>query len=539
MKARLVSALVALILLPIFPYEATAIYKGSSALGSPNVVQIVTSKGMCSGTLIEAQILATAAHCVVANGNAETPSSIGVYSPGVDISGASIAARGYQIFYPSGYFNNTAFIEPNDIAFVILDKPINTKVKLKMANFETTQQLLSQGATLIHYGYGNTGPNIRTTVPQQLVARNLGQRRLSGFRGYERRYINYVSDENGSTCPGDSGGPTIAEFKGEIYLVSIHSGGRSPCAYTDGDWGSTATIAGEYQNFLDAALLALSKLRPTDVSNVRIQSSGLNGSISWDAPKNSPINPTGYLVVDSTNKELCRTVSTGCQISLQPGSNLITVFSLAGSISSGGAKFEYFVLNATNPNFIGIDTYETQAAVLWEDVEDFGGASPETTYVEVRDRLDGSLLCSALASQNECRFTFLQKSYNLTLNIKSELGETDASDIGRYSGILQASLIRRTISNFDNVNKLLDFHLKENPAYKVEIRKLKAQLPSFTTNFVFTEEALAELLSTRDKVYALASRITANPRQISIRCTKGKLVRTVKGVKPSCPPGWK
>jgi V8-like Glu-specific endopeptidase len=122
-------------LMSIFPSNADAIYNGTSALGSPYVVQISTSKGMCSGTLVEPQILVTAAHCLVANGSAVSAADIGVYSPGINISGASFVARGYQIFYPSGYFNNTSFIEPNDIAFVILDKPINSTVKLKLANY--------------------------------------------------------------------------------------------------------------------------------------------------------------------------------------------------------------------------------------------------------------------------------------------------------------------------------------------------------------------------------------------------------------------
>lgn len=539
MKLRVISAIVALALLPIFPNQAAAIYKGTSALGSPYVVQIVTSKGMCSGTLVEAQILATAAHCVISNGTPVASNSIGVYSPGVDTSGANIVARGYQIFYPSGYFNNSTFIEPNDIAFVILDKPINSVVKLKLANFDTTQMLLNQRAVLMHYGYGNTGPDLRTTIPQQLVARNLGQRRISGFRGYERKYINYVSDENGSTCPGDSGGPTIAEYKGEIYLVSIHSGGRSPCAYTDGDWGSTATIAGEYQNFLDAAVLALSKLRPSDVSNIRIQSSGLIGKISWDAPKSTPINPTGYLVMDDKNKELCRTGFTSCQIVLQPGLNLITVFSIAGVISSPGLKVEYIIRNASNPIFSRIDTYENQAEVIWEDVEDFGGASPSSTFVEIRDSLDGSLLCDAQAVQKSCRFTFLQKGYNLTLNIRSELGQTDATEIGRYSGILQASLIRRTISNYESIDKLLRFHTSENSGYKNELGKLRSELVSITADFVFTEAALKELLITRDRLYILIDRIIANPRQVTIKCSKGNVVRKIKGIKPICPSGWK
>jgi len=518
--------------------SAEAIYKGTLALGSPYVVQVTTPNAWCSGTLIEPQILATAAHCLVNSGVAVSARDIGVYPPGVDTNQSSIVSHGYQFFYPSGFYNNSESIEPNDIAFVVLDKPVISSVRLKMANFELTQNMVSQNIQLVAYGYGLVNLNSRTSIPQQMVARPTSQKRYRSFQGFERTYIDYLADESGSTCPGDSGGPIIAQYKGETYLVSIHSGSSSPCHISSADWGSTGTIAGEYQYLLNTASTLIAKLKPTDVSNVKITSSALTGTISWDLPKNSPVVPTGYVVRDAASNELCRATTNTCQVSLKPGSNLLTVFALAGSISSNGVAIEYVVKNATNPELVGLDTYQTQVAIKWAPIREFGGASPGNTYVEIRDESDGSVLCTALAIQKECRFSFLQKGYNLLLNVRSDLGQTESVQIGRFSGILQSSLVSRTVSNLQNINTQLKTYLVSNPGYRSEIELLQSQVPILTSDFIFTDDVLAQLLNTRSNVSVLVSRIIANPKKATITCTKGKLTKNVTAIKPVCPTGY-
>jgi V8-like Glu-specific endopeptidase len=522
-------------------HNAQAIYNGTSALGSPYVVKYRTSNSWCSGTLVEPQILVTAAHCIVDYGIAEIASDIGVYPPGVDTSKSVIVARGYQIFYPSGFYNNSEKIEPNDIAFVVLEKAVNSSVRLKLATYEITQQMVAQGIQMIGMGYGRTGQqNIYPVAPLQYVARPISQDNFRGFAGYERTYISYAADENGDTCPGDSGGPTIAQYKGEAYLVSIHSGGRGPCSTnTAGSWSSTATIAGEYQNLYNAATSLLARLKPTDVSNVRIAPSGLTGTISWDLPKNSPAVPTGYLVKDASSNELCRTTTNSCQVTLKPGSNLLTVFALAGSIPSNGVVIEYVVKNASNPDFIGFDTYQTQVAAKWAPIREFGGANPSNTYVEIRDESNGFVLCTALSSQNECRFSLEPKGFNLLLNVKSDLGQTEAYKLGRFSGILQTSLVSRTLSSLDDINTQLRSYLSTNPEFKVEIEQMKSQLPILTSNFIFTDDVLNQVFDTRDRVSVLVLRILASPKKSTITCVKGKLTKKVTAVNPKCPTGYK
>jgi hypothetical protein len=522
-------------------YNAQAIYRGTSALGSPYVVKYTTPYAWCSGTLVHPQILATAAHCLVKSGVAFSAADIGVYPLGADTSKSSIVSRGLEIFYISDFYNDTTAIEPNDIAFVVLDKAVSSAIQMKLADYDLTESMISQGVVLTSFGYGRLGPNNDyPLIPQKLVARPIEQRNFSSFEGYERTYINYAADESGSLCPGDSGGPTIAQYKGEVYLVSIHSGGRGPCSSASGgSWSSTATIAGEYEYLYDEAKSFLDELKPTDASNVKVTSIGLTANITWDLAKNSSVPTTGYVVKDSDSNELCRTTTNSCQVSLKPGSNELTVFTVGGSILSDGVTIEYFVKNAINPELIGIDTYQTQAAVKWSSIRDFGGATPGSTYIEIRDESDGSVLCTAPATQNECRFTFSQRTYNLLLNINSDLGQTEATQLGRFSGILQTSLVSRTFNISQSINTQLRSYLLTNPGYQVEIEQVQSQVPILTLEFIYTEDVLNQLLDTRNNVAALVSRIIANPRKITITCVKGKLTKKVIAAKPVCPVGYK
>lgn len=538
-RAAVLGFALALGLIPT--YNAQAIYRGTSALGSPYVVKYTTPYAWCSGTLVHPQILATAAHCLVKSGVAFSAADIGVYPLGADTSKSSIVSRGLEIFYISDFYNDTTVIEPNDIAFVVLDKAVSSAIQMKLADYDLTESMISQGVVLTSFGYGRLGPNNDyPLIPQKLVARPIEQRNFSSFEGYERTYINYAADESGSLCPGDSGGPTIAQYKGEVYLVSIHSGGRGPCSSASGgSWSSTATIAGEYEYLFDEAKSFLDELKPTDASNVKVTSIGLTANITWDLAKNSSVPTTGYVVKDSDSNELCRTTTNSCQVSLKPGSNELTVFTVGGSILSDGVTIEYFVKNAINPELIGIDTYQTQAAVKWSSIRDFGGATPGSTYIEIRDESDGSVLCTAPATQNECRFTFSQRTYNLLLNIYSDLGQTEATQLGRFSGILQTSLVSRTFNISQSINTQLRSYLLTNPGYQVEIEQVQSQVPILTLEFIYTEDVLNQLLDTRNNVAALVSRIIANPRKITITCVKGKLTKKVIAAKPVCPVGYK
>jgi hypothetical protein len=531
-----------LLSLGVIPLDsANAIYKGTSALGTPYVVQVTSPIGWCSGILVQPQVLATAAHCVVDSaGQPVSASSVGIYSPGVDTSKNRIVSKGYQIFFPSGYVSNPTETRPNDIAFIALDQAVNSSITIKLANYEMTQSLISKGATFLQFGYGNISLGTRTSTPQQIVARPTTQKNYRSYVGYQRTYIDYLSDESGSSCPGDSGGPVIAESDGVTYLVSIHNGASGPCSSPSStSWGSMGSIAGEYGNLFDSASTLIAKIKPTDVTNVKTTSTALNGNITWDSPVNSPVAPTGYVVKDASMNEICRATSNSCQVLLKLGLNTFTVFSVAGNVLSNGVSTEYFVKNATNPDLFELVTYQTQGAVKWAPISDFGGATPETTFIEIRDETNNELLCSALSTDYECRFNRNERTYNLSLNVRSSLGQTPPTRIGTYAGIIQSSLVIRTEMISKDLSLQLKSALVENPGYALEIGKLKSILPELSEEYIFKEEILVQLIVTRTNVSTLIARMTSKPRKIVILCVKGKTSKNISGTNPKCPTGYR
>jgi len=325
------------------PLSAEAIYAGSSALGSPYVVQLSTPTGLCSGTLVQPQILVTAAHCLIKSGSTLNPGDIKVYEPGVNTQMNNWEAKGVSIFSPPNFFNNTTRIEPQDIAFVVLDKKLGSLSVIKLANFNLSQSLISNGATFTAYGYGRISANTQTSIPQKFMIKPTTQKRFQSFIGFERTYINYINSENGSTCPGDSGGPTIAEYNGSVYLVSIHSGGRGPCSKDPqdvDDWGSTGTIAGEFENLYWEALNYLKLNIPNPISNPTILISSGIATLSWQTsgPESNWIK---YLVLNSSQKELCNTSSNNCKVDLVPGQNSFTIIATSGLLKSEPINFNY------------------------------------------------------------------------------------------------------------------------------------------------------------------------------------------------------
>lgn len=211
---------------------------------STGVVAIATSQSdnsshvtLCSGALVAPNLVLTARHCVSravtatpscdARGQSHNgdhlaedvdPQSIAIYvghqvRPEVDTP----AARATRTLHPYGQV-----LCDSDVAFLVLDRPIANAAILPMRLHGPVEP----GDVVVPVGFGGGPANIvglkvardRSTVLATGPAANISTGAVLGPREFE---------VDRATCRGDSGGPAIDAFTGEIVGVVSRGGSCS------------------------------------------------------------------------------------------------------------------------------------------------------------------------------------------------------------------------------------------------------------------------------------------------------------------------
>jgi secreted trypsin-like serine protease len=261
---------IALIISLVTPTQATAIENGLDATGNQHVVKVLSthSKGrvnVCSGGILSEYVVVTAAHCL----NDESglmSKEIWILPPGSvskkDASGGHVRETTWiqvdNTAITTTYQSTLTQVENDDLAFLVLSRPIELKVNTLIPSEDETGKLKTANASLRLYGYGYISDAGKTSDAPNYYIGRFDSRIPASIKN-----SGYATSTDAATCQGDSGGPVLSVTATAVTIVGVITGGptsiRCGKKQADGKYYTLFTYLSRYANLAFAAASSASK----------------------------------------------------------------------------------------------------------------------------------------------------------------------------------------------------------------------------------------------------------------------------------------
>ena len=252
------------------PIRAIAVENGKDAAGNSHVVKVISSFSKsqirtCSGGVLNEYVVVTAAHCLD-DESGLLSKEIWVLPPGAltnrDSSGAYIqdstwiSVDNTQITLT--YQNISEKVQDDDLAFLVLSKPIKLEVKTLIPSEDETTRLRTTNASLRLYGYGySTDSGKISDNPNFYIAQ------FDSQMSVKIKNSGYATSTEATACQGDSGGPVLSVTPTSVTVVGVITGIttsiRCGKKNSDGKYYTLFTYLSRYANLAFAAASAASK----------------------------------------------------------------------------------------------------------------------------------------------------------------------------------------------------------------------------------------------------------------------------------------
>ena len=256
-----------------FPPNASAVFGGTLAVGDSRVVSLTNGRysasPACSGSLINTQVVVTAAHCLGNPGMKYTseeyfPADLWVAIPGADLYSdfKDTRVKVVKVLLTNGYDNTwnpekgIVITQRDDIAFLLLEKPLVSKYSVEIATASDITLIKNNRQIITHIGYGlqKMGESDSKPYLVNLMAYTIGSSRFAPHPALEANTIGSEETGDKALCGGDSGSPWYATIDGVEKLVAVTvgaSGCRGPDSGRNGTFG---TVIYPYLNLITGHL---------------------------------------------------------------------------------------------------------------------------------------------------------------------------------------------------------------------------------------------------------------------------------------------